>query len=66
MTSLARCLAPLIWGALMSFSDSLALGQWIVLGIMSLGPLAEFFYIDEYHEDIKNELHIDISNDLSV
>ncbi|CUM45248.1 uncharacterized protein AC631_02523 [Debaryomyces fabryi] len=55
LTALARCLAPLIWGALMSFFDSVALGQltWIFLSLMSVGALVQSFYIDEYDEDIK-------------
>jgi MFS family permease len=67
LTALARCLAPLIWGALMSFFDSLALGQltWITLAVMSVGALVQSFYIDEYDEDIK-PTERDESNDQTV
>lgn len=56
LTAFARCLAPLMWGPLMSFFDNLALGQltWIILGFMSIGAFIQSFYIHEYDEDLKS------------
>lgn len=56
-TSLARCLAPLIWGALMSFFDKLGISQvlWNLLALIALFTLVVSLRLDEYDEDLKDE-----------
>lgn len=53
-TSLARFLAPLSWGALISFFDEMGVSQmsWILLAVMACGTLTLAFNLDEYDEDL--------------
>lgn len=53
-TSLARFLAPLSWGALMSFFDHQGISQmsWILLGFMACLTFSLALNLDEYDEDL--------------
>uniref|UniRef100_A0A0L0P4R3 Major facilitator superfamily (MFS) profile domain-containing protein n=1 Tax=Candidozyma auris TaxID=498019 RepID=A0A0L0P4R3_CANAR len=56
-TALARCVAPLLWGALMSFFDSRGVGQvsWNILAVIALFTLILAFKLDEYDEDLHRD-----------
>lgn len=53
-TSLARFLAPLSWGALISFFDEMGFSQisWILLAFLACGTLTLALNLDEYDEDL--------------
>ncbi|CAH2352226.1 uncharacterized membrane protein [[Candida] railenensis] len=55
LTSLARCIAPLTWGWLISFFDSYSLGglSWWLLSVMALFGCVQAFKMKEYNEDLK-------------
>lgn len=56
--SLARFIAPLAWGALSSYFDARSLAQipWNILFVISILGLILAFKIDEYNEDIQEEV----------
>lgn len=53
-TSLARFVAPLSWGTLISFFDGRGISQmsWFLLAAMALGSLTLAINLDEYDEDL--------------
>lgn len=54
-TALARCLAPLLWGALISFFDRLGVGQvsWNLLALIALAAFVLALNLGDYDEDLK-------------
>ncbi|KAK6203385.1 major facilitator superfamily domain-containing protein [Scheffersomyces amazonensis] len=52
ITALARCVAPLIWGWLMSKFDTMGYSglSWWTLAVISLGGLLHSFVLEEYEE----------------
>lgn len=54
VTSLARFLAPLTWGGLISFFDELGVSQcsWFLLGVLGLVSFTLAVNLDEYDEDL--------------
>ncbi|RKP29450.1 hypothetical protein METBISCDRAFT_24237 [Metschnikowia bicuspidata] len=54
---LARFIAPLAWGSLMSFFDARAVAQvtWNILCSIAILGLVAAFKIDEYDEDLRGE-----------
>lgn len=56
-TSLARFLAPLSWGKLMSFFDGEGISEmsWILLAMLSCITLTLAFSLDDYDEDLTEE-----------
>lgn len=55
LTSLARCIAPLTWGWLISFCDSYSLGEvsWWLLSLMAIAGFIQALNMKEYNEDLK-------------
>lgn len=55
--SLARFVAPVVWGALTSFFDKHGVAQvpWNILAVIAILSLALAFKIDEYEEDLVAE-----------
>lgn len=54
MTSLARCMAPLIWGWLISFVNGYNIGEvsWWLLAVFALFSSFQAFNLEEYNEDL--------------
>lgn len=53
MTSLARFVAPMVWGTMMTLFNTLGVGQvtWLVLaGISLVACFQSFYFMDEYDE----------------
>lgn len=57
VTSLARCIAPLCWGSVMSLADRHAVSEvsWFLLAFLALIGFVQSFFIDDYNEDLKDE-----------
>lgn len=55
LNALARFIAPLIWGILMSYFDQTNHGgfTWFVLAFITIGCLIQSFTMEEYDEDAK-------------
>lgn len=55
--SLARFIAPLLWGAITSFFDKRQLAQmpWNLLAIIAVLSLGLAFKLDEYNEDLEDD-----------
>lgn len=56
-TALARCVAPLLWGGLMSFFDKRGVAQmsWLILSVIAILTLVLAFKLDEYDEDLQEQ-----------
>lgn len=56
LNSLARCIAPLLWGWLISYTDSMGIVpvSWYILSILAVGSLLHAFYMKDYDEE-KND-----------
>lgn len=54
-TALARCVAPVIWGTLISFFDSKGIAEvsWLILAVIASLTLVLAFQLDEYDEDLQ-------------
>lgn len=58
-TSLARCVAPLVWGPFMSLTEKYSVSwiSWVVLAFIgSLGFIQTFFMVDHAHEEHEEEV----------
>lgn len=53
-SALARCVAPLVWGGLMSFFDRRGVAQvsWNILSVIAILTSVLAFQLDEYDEDL--------------
>lgn len=53
-SALARCVAPLLWGGLMSFFDKRGVAQvsWNILTVIAILTAVIAFSLDEYDEDL--------------
>lgn len=61
-TSLARFMAPLLWGGLISFFDERGISEmsWILLGVMGLITFTLAMNLDEYNEDLVPDDRVDV------
>lgn len=55
VSSLARCIAPLCWGSIMSLADrhSVSGVSWYLLSLLSIVGLVQSFFLHDYNEDLK-------------
>lgn len=57
ITSLARCIAPLLWGSLMSITEKYSISEvaWFSLALLAFSGFIQSLFLKDYDEDLKAE-----------
>lgn len=65
LSSLARCIGPVLWGYIMSLCEKYSIGEvsWLLLSMLSLiCCIQAYFFMEDYDEDLKDPIAEEIED----